>query len=66
MEHDAFHARAATIPAVFEAAAMDMGRSQVTADVVRAVWDKLLPGLLQVRCPLAAVLCAEGCLWLPV
>ena len=66
VEHDAFHARVATIPAVFEAAAMDMGQSKVTADVVRAVWDKLLPGLLRVRCPLGAMLCAEGRLWLSV
>lgn len=66
VEHDAFRARAATIPAVFEAAAADMGQRRVTADVARAVWDKLLPGLLQVRRPLAAMLCAEGRLWPPV
>ena len=47
--HDAFHARVGSIPAVFAAAAVDMGRSSVTAEVVRAVWDKLLPGLLTVR-----------------
>ena len=46
--HNAFHARVGSIPAVFAAAAVDMGRSSVTAEVVRAVWDKLLPGLLTV------------------
>ncbi|KAK9840969.1 hypothetical protein WJX81_003405 [Elliptochloris bilobata] len=46
VQHDAFHARVGSIPAVFAAAAVDLGLSSVTAEVVRAVWDKLLPGLL--------------------
>ena len=66
VEHDAFHARVGSIPAVFEAAAEDMGQSKVTAGVVRAVWNKLLPGLLQVRCAMAVMLCAQGYLQLPV
>lgn len=49
VHHNAFRARVGSIPAVFAAAAVDLGRSSVTAEVVRAVWDKLLPGLLTVR-----------------
>ena len=49
VHHNAFHARVGSIPAVFAAAAVDLGYSSVTAEVVRAVWDKLLPGLLTVR-----------------
>ncbi|CAG9461995.1 unnamed protein product [Pedinophyceae sp. YPF-701] len=46
IENEAYHARVASIPRVFEAAAVDMGKEQVDADVVRAVWNKILPGLL--------------------
>ncbi len=49
MQHNAFYARVGSIPAVFAAAAVDLGCSSVTAEVVRAVWDKLLPGLQTVR-----------------
>lgn len=49
VENDAWHARVASIPKVFAAAAADMGRSEVEAEVVKAVWDRLLPGLLEVR-----------------
>lgn len=69
--HNAFHARVGSIPAVFAAAAVDLGRSSVTAEVVRAVWNKLLPGLLTVRkhqtdiicSPHASALLRHACGW---
>ncbi len=51
LEHKAYQARVASIPAVFDAAAADLGGRGVTQRVVRAVWEKLLPGLLQARGP---------------
>ena len=49
VENDQWHARVGSIPMVFAAAAADMGKEKVDAEVVRAVWSRLLPGLLEVR-----------------
>ena len=46
LEHDQWQARVASIPWVFEAAAADMEREAVDADVVEAVWERIAPGLL--------------------
>lgn len=47
LEHDQWHARVASIPWVFHAAALDMERENgVDADVVEAVWERIAPGLL--------------------
>ena len=48
VENDAWQARIGSIPQVFAAAAEDMGCSAVDQAVVSRVWDRLLPGLLQV------------------
>ena len=44
MQQDQWHARAASIPQVFAAAAQDMGKPAVDSQVVAAVWQRLLPG----------------------
>lgn len=41
-----FEARVATIQDLFDTAAKDLGLHQVTCDVVRAVWHRVCPGLL--------------------
>lgn len=55
LEHQQYHARCASIPDVFEAAQADLDTKSesdesesdaLTPRVVRAVWEKLLPGLL--------------------
>lgn len=46
VEHASFQARVDSIPALFQAAAQDLGAPGVDLGVVAAVWDKLLPGLL--------------------
>lgn len=51
MEHDKWQARIGSIPQVFAAAAKDMGCSAVDRAVVKRVWERLLPGLLQVDLP---------------
>jgi hypothetical protein len=33
---------------VFDAAAADLGKPAIDAEVVRAVWDRLVPDLLEV------------------
>ena len=48
LKNDKFHARVASIPRVFEAAAADMHRSEVCAEVTSAVWNRLLPKFLEV------------------
>ncbi|CDF33598.1 unnamed protein product [Chondrus crispus] len=47
LEKGCFHARVESIRDVFEAARDDMGRSEVCGEVVRAVWDKICPGLVE-------------------
>lgn len=46
VERGCFQARVASIQDVFDAAAGDMGCENVTAEVVRAVWQRICPGLL--------------------
>jgi len=45
LDHDRYHARAATIGAASRAAADDLGHDKVDAEVCRALWDKLIPGI---------------------
>ena len=52
LEHDQWQGRARTIAAAHDAAAMDLGKKQVDADVCRALWNKVIPGMLgQFDCP---------------
>ncbi|KAG0554606.1 hypothetical protein KC19_12G104500 [Ceratodon purpureus] len=44
--HDQWHARVASIPQPFEAAAQDLGKNEVDTDTVAAVWQRLAPGLM--------------------
>jgi dienelactone hydrolase len=46
LEHDEWQGRAKTIWAAHEAAAKDLGEPAVNARVCRALWTKLLPGIL--------------------
>ena len=48
MNNDSWHARVGSIPRVFAAAASDLGKPAVDAEVVMAVWDRIMPGLLEV------------------
>ena len=48
VENDSWHARVGTIPRVFAAAASDLGKPAVDAEVVRNVWNRIMPGLLEV------------------
>lgn len=47
INNDAYHGRAGSLPVLFDAATKDLGRESLDADVVRAVWNKLLPGMLE-------------------
>lgn len=38
-----------TISPVFEAAANDLGKPRIDSEVVKAVWQRILPGLLEVN-----------------
>jgi hypothetical protein len=44
IQQEQYQGRVGSIPAVFDAAAADLGRPGVDAAVVEAVWRKLLPG----------------------
>jgi fermentation-respiration switch protein FrsA (DUF1100 family) len=46
LEHEEWQGRAKTIWAAHEAAAQDLGEPAVNARVCRALWTKLLPGIL--------------------
>ena len=46
LEHDAWQGRANTIKAAHDAAAKDLGRERVNADVCHELWDKVIPGIL--------------------
>ena len=61
VEHGRYHGRVASIPTVFEAARADLGEDAVTAEVVRRVWDRILPGLLDVDGYDAAMSLPELC-----
>ncbi|CAI5496918.1 unnamed protein product [Closterium sp. Naga37s-1] len=47
VDNNCFHDRVASIPHAFNAAAEDMGKTHVDAEVVTAVWNRITPGLLQ-------------------
>lgn len=52
LEHEVWQGRAGTIRGAHEAAAKDLGESQVNAKVCRALWNKVVPGILdQFDCP---------------
>lgn len=46
LEHDRWQGRAATIKSAHEAAAADLGEGAVNARVCRALWSKIVPGIL--------------------
>ncbi len=46
LDNDKWQGRARTIWAAHEAAASDLGENEVNARVARALWSKLLPGIL--------------------
>jgi pimeloyl-ACP methyl ester carboxylesterase len=46
LEHDQWQGRARTIQPAHDAAARDLGEPQVNAKVVRRLWTKLIPGIL--------------------
>lgn len=47
LEQEQWQARAATIGRAFNAAAKELGEASVNSKVVRAFWDKLLPGITE-------------------
>jgi dienelactone hydrolase len=52
LENDAWQGRAKTIQLAHEAAAKDLGEPAVNAKVCRALWNKVIPGMLdQFDCP---------------
>jgi dienelactone hydrolase len=46
LEHDQWQGRARTIAAAHQAAADDLGESDVNARVCRTLWNKVIPGIL--------------------
>jgi predicted esterase len=46
LENERWQGRASTILAAHEAAARDLGEPEVTGAVCRALWDKVVPGIL--------------------
>jgi dienelactone hydrolase len=46
LDNEKWQGRARTIAAAHEAAAADLGESKVNARVCRALWDKVVPGIL--------------------
>src|SRR5207248_93624 len=46
LENDKWQGRAATIKSAHESAAADMGEKQVNGKVCRALWTKVMPGIL--------------------
>jgi dienelactone hydrolase len=52
LDHDKWQGRANTIKAAHEAAAKDLGEPAVNQKVCRALWNKVIPGILdQFDCP---------------
>jgi pimeloyl-ACP methyl ester carboxylesterase len=52
LENGRFQGRAGTVPRPHEAAAKDLGEPEVSATVCRAVWNKVIPGVLgEFDCP---------------
>jgi len=59
LEHDQWQGRANTIRGAHEAAAHDLGEPKVNQKVCRALWSKVIPGILdQFDCPSMIRLCA--------
>jgi dienelactone hydrolase len=59
LENNQWQARANTIKSAHEAAAKDLGEPAVNQKVCRALWDKVIPGILdQFDCPSMLRLCA--------
>jgi dienelactone hydrolase len=59
LENNQWQARANTIKAAHEAAAKDLGEPAVNQKVCRALWSKVIPGILdQFDCPSMLRLCA--------
>jgi dienelactone hydrolase len=59
LDNDKWQGRANTIKAAHEAAAKDLGEDKVNAKVCRALWDKVIPGILgPFDCPSMLRLCA--------
>jgi alpha-beta hydrolase superfamily lysophospholipase len=46
LEHEKWQGRARTIAAAHQAAAADLGESEVNAKVCQALWNKVIPGIL--------------------
>ena len=44
LDNNAYQGRVDSMPDIFDAAAADLNRTAVDADVVRAVWERMLPG----------------------
>jgi hypothetical protein len=52
LEHDEWQGRANTIKQAHDAAARDLGEAMVNQKVCRALWSKIIPGILdQFDCP---------------
>lgn len=52
LDHDQWQGRANTIAGAHKAAASDRGESEVTRETCRALWNKVIPGMLdQFDCP---------------
>lgn len=47
VENACFEARVASIQDVFDSAAVDLGWGCISSDVVRSVWNRICPGLLE-------------------
>jgi pimeloyl-ACP methyl ester carboxylesterase len=59
LENDRWQGRANTIKAAHTAAAKDLGEAEVNARVCRALWHKVIPGILdRFDCPSMLRLCA--------
>ena len=59
LDNDLWQGRANTIRGAHEAAAKDLGEAQVNQKVCRALWSKVIPGILdQYDCPSMIRLCA--------
>ncbi|MGG7380882.1 hypothetical protein ACQ7B2_19800, partial [Escherichia coli] len=52
LDNGKWQGRANTIKAAHEAAAKDLGKDKVDAEVCKALWSKVIPGILdQFDCP---------------
>ena len=47
LDHDRWQGRARTIAAAHEAAARELGEPEINARVCRALWNKVIPGMLE-------------------